>query len=95
MKKLIRKTLLISNILLICLEIIIIALIKFNIISSNYGLEVRFNLFTYLSILGFQTMTIYLASNTKKDINQSNLLMAQLIIYPFVFAFILNELNVI
>ena len=88
------KRVLAYNVVLICIEVIIMMLIKLNIIISNYGFEVRFNLLFYASIIGLQALIAYLTTRVKYDQNQKNLLIAQLIINPILFLLILSELNV-
>lgn len=88
-------SLIVSNAILICIEIILIVFIKLSFISSNFGLEVSLNYIFYLSIIGIQIILTYLIYKLKNDRNQRSLLISLLLIFPILFILILNELNVI
>lgn len=69
-------------------------LVKKGIIRSDFWLDVGFNFFFYLSVLGLEIMLLYLSFKIENEDNQKSLLISQLVIFPIIFVGMLYKLTV-
>ncbi len=83
------------NIAMLVTEIGLMFLIKYNLIKSNYALEIFYNVICYGAIIGLQALLLFLTTQMKNTRNKNNLLLAQLIIFPAIFILILFDMNVV